>query len=272
MRTILNDRHTLHQGRFEMFRGELVPCFEKPDRADHVLAELQRRALGPVEAPDAFDEALLAQVGDLPPMRRVWLGRDAAPASATPWRDWLGQAAAFQPPAIEPSWGFNLIYSSGTTGTPKGILQPHGMRFMHVQRGVLNGYGPQAVTLLSTPLYSNTTLVSFFPTMGLGGAALIMPKFEAGAFLRLAQLHLARAANFPQDDMTGVAVELFVGESHTPVEPKPPVPRTVSSRSVTSSKRACWTGAGTSWAMRSPRAIANGALPRLARITFTSPR
>ncbi|MBS0427720.1 MAG: histone deacetylase family protein [Proteobacteria bacterium] len=64
MRTILNDRHTLHQGRFEMFRGELVPCFEKPDRVDHVLAELQRRGLGPVEAPDAFDEALLAQVHD----------------------------------------------------------------------------------------------------------------------------------------------------------------------------------------------------------------
>ena len=27
------------------------------------------------------------------------------------------------------------------------------------------GYGPDAVTLLSTPLYSNTTLVVFFPTI-----------------------------------------------------------------------------------------------------------
>ena len=64
MRTILNDRHSLHQGRFEMFRGELVPCFEKPDRVDPVLAELQRRQLGPIDAPEAFDEALLAQVHD----------------------------------------------------------------------------------------------------------------------------------------------------------------------------------------------------------------
>ena len=45
-----------------MFRGALVPCFEVPARADHVLAELQRRALGPVLAPQPFDEALLESV------------------------------------------------------------------------------------------------------------------------------------------------------------------------------------------------------------------
>ncbi len=37
------------------------------------------------------------------------------------------------------------------------------------------------------------------------------------------QLRLSRAADFLQDDVAGVAVELVV--SHDPVEPKPPVPR-----------------------------------------------
>ncbi|WP_413762255.1 histone deacetylase family protein [Variovorax sp. Varisp41] len=62
MLTIYNDRHSLHQGKVEMFRGELVPCFEVPARADHVKAEIERRALGPLLAPDALPDALLAKV------------------------------------------------------------------------------------------------------------------------------------------------------------------------------------------------------------------
>jgi acyl-CoA synthetase (AMP-forming)/AMP-acid ligase II len=93
--------------------------------------------------------------------------------------------------AAQPDWPFNIIYSSGTTGTPKGIVQPHGMRWRHIQRSAATGYGPQAVTLVSTPLYSNTTLVSFLPTVALGGTAVLMPKFDAAAYLALAQKHRA---------------------------------------------------------------------------------
>ena len=95
------------------------------------------------------------------------------------------------PVTITEDMPFNIIYSSGTTGTPKGIVQSFGMRFGHVARAVAMGYGPGAVTLLSTPLYSNTTLVSFFPTMGLGGTAVLMKKFDAAQYLELAQKHHA---------------------------------------------------------------------------------
>ncbi len=103
---------------------------------------------------------------------------------------WLAsEGAKPEPVEIQPDWPFNIIYSSGTTGTPKGIVQSHGMRFQHVNRGESSGYGPDAVTLLSTPLYSNTTLVSFFPTMALGGAAVLMRKFDVVRYLELAQKH-----------------------------------------------------------------------------------
>ncbi|HSV51336.1 MAG TPA: class I adenylate-forming enzyme family protein [Burkholderiaceae bacterium] len=104
--------------------------------------------------------------------------------------EWLAPAGA-QPAAVavQPEWAFNIIYSSGTTGEPKGIVQSHGMRWSHVNRGAKYNYSPQTVTLLSTPLYSNTTLVVFFPTLGFGGTVLLMPKFDAAAYLRLAQRH-----------------------------------------------------------------------------------
>jgi len=91
------------------------------------------------------------------------------------------------PVAIGPDWPFNIIYSSGTTGEPKGIVQPHSMRWVHLQRAQTYGYGPDTVTLVSTPLHSNTTLVAVLPTFALGGTAVLMEKFEPAAFLALAE-------------------------------------------------------------------------------------
>ncbi len=104
-----------------------------------------------------------------------------------------GVAADAQPQALalQPQWPFNIIYSSGTTGTPKGIVQPHAMRWAHIRRAAFSGYGPETVALIATPLYSNTTLVCLIPALAYGGCAVLMPKFEAGAYLQQAQQHRA---------------------------------------------------------------------------------
>ncbi len=105
-----------------------------------------------------------------------------------PLAQWL-QAAPETPSSvtIDPDWPFNIIYSSGTTGTPKGIVQPHRMRWAHIQRGPMYGYGPEAISLISTPLYSNTTLVAVLPVLALGGTLVLMAKFDAAGYLALAQ-------------------------------------------------------------------------------------
>ena len=62
MITFYNHLHALHQGKMEMFRGQLVPCFEVPARVDHVLAQLKQHQLGPVQEPARFDSSILARV------------------------------------------------------------------------------------------------------------------------------------------------------------------------------------------------------------------
>jgi len=120
-----------------------------------------------------------------------WIALDESDAGL-PFSRWLApEGSVPEPVAIRPDWPFNIIYSSGTTGTPKGIVQPHGMRWVHAQRALDHGYGPDAVTLVSTPLYSNTTLVSFFPGVVLGGTVVLMTKFDAARYLDLAQRHRA---------------------------------------------------------------------------------
>jgi acyl-CoA synthetase (AMP-forming)/AMP-acid ligase II len=88
---------------------------------------------------------------------------------------------------IEMSDPFNLIYSSGTTGTPKGIVQDHAMRAAQMDRVSPNGYDDHARTLISTPLYSNTTIVSFVPTLFGGSTVHLMPKFNARGYLEIVE-------------------------------------------------------------------------------------
>jgi acyl-CoA synthetase (AMP-forming)/AMP-acid ligase II len=115
--------------------------------------------------------------------------------AGTPLEQWLPPEDA-KPKEISahPDDPFNIIYSSGTTGMPKGIVQPNKMRWAHMRRAMLYGYGPGAISLVSTPLYSNTTLVSFLPTIALGGTAVLMQKFDVANFLALAEKERATHA------------------------------------------------------------------------------
>jgi acyl-CoA synthetase (AMP-forming)/AMP-acid ligase II len=118
-----------------------------------------------------------------------------ASSAGDAFENWLPPVGAKPAPVqIAPEDPFNIIYSSGTTGTPKGIVQSHAMRWNHIHFGGASGYGPGSVAMMSTPLYSNTTLVSFFPTLGMGGAMVLMKKFDAKGFLDLASKHRATHA------------------------------------------------------------------------------
>ena len=119
--------------------------------------------------------------------RRVALDADAV---GEPFERWLAPKGATPiPVVIDPRQSFNIIYSSGTTGTPKGIVHSHAMRWSQFVAFLSAGYGPDAVAILSTPLYSNTTLASFLPALAGGTTCVLMAKFDARRFLELCERH-----------------------------------------------------------------------------------
>ena len=78
----------------------------------------------------------------------------------------------------------NVIYSSGTTGRPKGIAHTHAARLAWAQdlAHALRYHG-QARMLIATGLYSNITWAGMLPTLMLGGTIVLRPQFDAGDVL-----------------------------------------------------------------------------------------
>ncbi|WOJ92314.1 class I adenylate-forming enzyme family protein [Congregibacter variabilis] len=78
----------------------------------------------------------------------------------------------------------NIIYSSGTTGLPKGILHTHGgRRDWAYDLTIALRYHGGARTLLTIGLYSNISWVAMLCTLLCGGALIVHPRFDALAFL-----------------------------------------------------------------------------------------
>jgi long-chain acyl-CoA synthetase len=160
---------------------------------------------------------------DRPPAVALVVIEDSDPRGLQSWMSAADSAPAAVDP--QPHWPFNVIYSSGTTGVPKGIVQPHSFRWSNVQRARMTGYGPGSVTLLATPLYSNTTLATLFGALGLGGTVVLMGKFTAGGYLELAQdcrathtvlvpaqyLRLLAEENFDQFDLGSFQMKFSTG-------------------------------------------------------------
>lgn len=62
METVYAEDHKLHQSPGELLYADFVPAFEKPERAELVLARLREVALGGVRAPETFPAAALTRV------------------------------------------------------------------------------------------------------------------------------------------------------------------------------------------------------------------
>ena len=69
----------------------------------------------------------------------------------------------------------------------KGILHDHRFRSRQLLRITRFGLTGDDRLVISTPIYSNTTLFGMLPTLSLGATLIVMAKFDTQGFLRLSQ-------------------------------------------------------------------------------------
>jgi len=99
-----------------------------------------------------------------------------------------GVASPEEPPWVEvvDADPYNIIYSSGTTGEPKGIVHDHYIRMAYCT-GFTASYRikPESVILHSGSLVFNGAFLTLMPAFYLGATYVLMPSFDARKMIDL---------------------------------------------------------------------------------------
>ncbi|MGH3247175.1 MAG: acyl-CoA synthetase [Trebonia sp.] len=111
-------------------------------------------------------------------------------------------AALPQTPVPDELEGNYMLYSSGTTGRPKGILpaltaRPFGTG-LNIDHTMKNSFGftPATVFLVTGPLYHGAPIGWSMGTIRNGGTAIVMERFDAVRALSLIERHRVTHAQF----------------------------------------------------------------------------
>ena len=124
----------------------------------------------------------------------TWLMLDGAINGYRDFEETIANYPA-EPLAEEPAGGV-MLYSSGTTGRPKGILRPlpeasiaEDASPLRMLQSMLWGFDENTVYLSPAPLYHAAPLGFSATTQSLGGTVVYMPRFDAAQALQAIKEH-----------------------------------------------------------------------------------
>jgi long-chain acyl-CoA synthetase len=209
-----NDDRT-HEVAFALQRSGLyytmVNTHLAADEAAYIVVDCGARTLITSEALAPLATELLDRTPDVE--LRLMIGTTPAPAPApapatatgpatghTSYDDFVAGSPA--EPLAEEVEGSAMLYSSGTTGHPKGIRraltgQPFGSDVvLSGMLGGIMGFGPGDVYLSPAPLYHSAPLVWSMTAQRMGGTVVVMEHFDPERCLALIEQHKVTHAQF----------------------------------------------------------------------------
>ena len=136
----------------------------------------------------AFAEALSQVRSDTPKIaddRWVLVGGDV-PTGFIPYHTFVDGAPTHEPPdaGVQPSDPYNIIYSSGTTGEPKGIIHTHEVRAWYCS--IFSSawrMTPESVVMHAGSIVFNGSFLTLMPWMFVGCTYVLLPSFDTDIVL-----------------------------------------------------------------------------------------